>query len=85
MAMQITGYVVEERRFKPVEVAPEEIPAEAVWVDVRDHTVEEAQSLVSQLGLRLEIDESVRKLDIYGKTSARRLATRSFGAGSDEP
>ena len=66
MAMQITGYVVEDGRFKPVEVAPEEIPAEAVWVDIRDHTVEEAQSLVSQLGLRLEIDESVRKLDIYG-------------------
>ncbi len=66
MAMQITGYVVEDGRFKPVEVAPEEIPAEAVWVDVQDHTVEEAQSLVSQLGLRFEIDEPVRKLDIYG-------------------
>ena len=38
--MQITAYVVEEGRFKPLSVdAPEQLPERAVWVRAIDPTV----------------------------------------------
>jgi len=65
--MQITAHVVEDGRFKTIELAAgADIPAGAVWIDALDATVEAASDLVNRLGLRLEVGESVRKFDIYG-------------------
>jgi magnesium transporter len=65
--MQITAYVVEDGRFKPMEVAPDaDFPAPAVWIDALDPTVEEATDLATRFGLRLEVDDSLRKFDTYG-------------------
>ena len=65
--MQITAYVVEEGRFKPLSVdAPEQLPERAVWVRAIDPTEEECIRLAAKLGFQLDIDEAARTLETYG-------------------
>jgi magnesium transporter len=64
--MEITAYVVDEGRIAPLPVSASEIPAEAVWVDVTEPTVEETRSLAEQLGFHLELDAADLGFEVYG-------------------